>query len=126
MNTTITDAMLQATEEVFTAQTKLDKALHYYALRLATVSLKALSAELYPGKREGEPMRAVSNDKERDLAIDWLTSHDKRLAILKAEVDAQRREVNVWNERGKNLRLIVRLSIACAGTAGASVEKGEE
>lgn len=67
-------------------QQGFDEADRAYQTRLANLTVSAFSAPLFPGKELGT-VRAASNDKEREAAIDKLISGDATLITL-----AQQRE----------------------------------
>jgi len=60
----------------------LTEAERHYKARLAELSIKALSAPLFPGKKDGDPNRPAGNDTERDLAIQKLVATDMDLITL--------------------------------------------
>jgi hypothetical protein len=61
-------------------QDMFDKADRAYKTRLADLTIQAFSAQLFPGK-DGQ-MVAASNDKQRDAAVDQVTSTDSHLVQL--------------------------------------------
>lgn len=70
-----------------------------YKAYLAEVTIRAFSAPLFPGKKDGEPNRPASNDTEREAAIAQLVGTDPKLITLAVEREsALRMLVQVKNQ----------------------------
>ena len=70
-----------------------------YKAYLAEVTIRAFSAPLFPGKKDGEPNRPASNDTEREAAIMQLVGTDPKLITLAVEREsALRMLVQVKNQ----------------------------
>jgi hypothetical protein len=73
-------------------QSALDMINASYESMLTTLTLLAYSEPLFPGKKDGDPLRVASNDDERKLAVQLMIQRDvefKRVADLRD--DAQRK-----------------------------------
>ncbi len=73
--------LLNAPAYILDAQRAFDIADRAYQTRLASLTITAFSASLFPGKEPGTT-RAASNDKEREAAIDKLITSDPDLIAL--------------------------------------------
>lgn len=80
--------LLALPEMIRTEQASFDQADFNYRSALASITIRAFSEPLFPGKKEGEGLRCASNDTEREAAISRLATTDSELMIA-----AQRREI---------------------------------
>ncbi len=109
---TIATALAESPEQLNTAQKRLDLVRFEYEAYLTTLSIQALSTPLFPGKTPEDPQRAASNEKERDLAIQYVCQGDPGYRRLQAEFEAAQRDVTLCRDRQANARLIAQLLLS--------------
>lgn len=71
--------LLSLPRQIEAAQAEFDKHDFYYREALATITIRAFSEPLFPGKKDGEGLRAASNDTEREAAIQRLATTNERI-----------------------------------------------
>ncbi len=79
----IIDLLINTPCHILMAQSAYNEADRAYQIRLAEVTINALSAAIFPGK-DGA-LRAATNDTERAAAVDKLTATDERLTTLRIQ-----------------------------------------
>jgi hypothetical protein len=89
---TLISELLAIPTRINELQSALDMINATYESMLTTLTLLAYSEPLFPGKKEGDPLRIASNDDERKLAVQIMLQRDaefKRVADVRD--DAQRK-----------------------------------
>jgi hypothetical protein len=81
--------------DILEKQAAFDEADRAYKTRLAALTLDAFRAPLFPGKKDGDPMRPAGNDAERDAALDSLASTDPQLVVLVQARELAQRELSL-------------------------------
>lgn len=101
--------LLAIPTRIIELQSALDLINATYEPMLTTLTLLAYNEPLFPGKKDGDPLRIAANDDERKLAVQIMLQRDaefKRIAEVRE--DAQRK---LAYERNKleAFRIVVRL-----------------
>lgn len=86
--------LLDLPDDIFDYQKIYDSVLIQYETRLSDLSYKALSIPMFPGKKD-EPLRAASNDKEREIAISQTLIADEKMKILTNELNEAKNELTL-------------------------------
>ena len=111
--TPITDALINelasAPDALNKAQAEVDRIRLEYDRSLVDLSIQALSIPLFPGKTSEDPKRAAANEKERDLAIQFMCQHDAAFGMLAVALEDAQRELTLRRDRQTNFRLIAQL-----------------
>lgn len=105
----IISMLLNGPRDICDAQATFDVADRLYKARLAQITIGAFNVPLFPGKKEGEPMRAASNDTERDAAVAHMIANDVTLIDLVQEREAALRSLSYAKNRFEAARLIAGL-----------------
>jgi hypothetical protein len=100
--------LLSAPDEIAAAKKTLDAARVSYERWAIRLSLVALSQKLFEGK---DGPRPAGNDKERDLALDYVFNRSDALRERRAVMEAAQRDYDLWKHRNENYQLIARLII---------------
>jgi len=98
--------LMDAAEEIDSAQQKYDDALDKYVERRALIEFGALTDKEHFQDKDGQP-RSAANDVERRSLQKLLVAQDRDLAPLRKEMQAARRVLKLWQSREKNARLIL-------------------
>ena len=93
-------------------QADFDATDRAYKAYLAEVTIRAFSAPLFPGKKDGEPNRTASNDTEREAAIMQLVGTDAKLIALAAEREAALRMLQQVRNQFEGVKLAAQLMAA--------------
>lgn len=101
--------LLDLPADIKKKQEAFDSADTVYQGVLATVTLKAYSETLFPGKKDGEPKRAASNDDERKAAVAILTTGDSTLAKHAEERERALRELQEAKNKFEGAKLAAAL-----------------
>lgn len=81
------EQLMHAPARIAQAQAAYDAADAAYKRLLTRLSMVALTAPLFPGKREGDAPRPAANEAERELAIETMAAENQDL-IAAAEARA--------------------------------------
>src|SRR6185295_16272354 len=87
--------LMDAAEEIDSAQQKYDDALDKYVERRALIEFGALTDKEHFQDKDGQP-RSAANDVERRSLQKLLVAQDRDLAPLRKEMQAARRVLKLW------------------------------
>lgn len=105
----VVETLLLGPANIQTAQELFDKADQDYKRSLTDVSIEALSAVIFPGKKPEDPKRVAGNEEERSLAIQKLATTNARLITLSANRDAALRELQRERNQFEAAKLLAAL-----------------
>jgi hypothetical protein len=74
--------LLAAPARIRPLQTAYDEADRAYRSRLITLTFEAFTQPLFPGKKDGDPMRIAGNEDERTAAVEKKCGQDATLIQL--------------------------------------------
>lgn len=104
--------LLALPEMIRTAQADFDQADFTYRQTLASITIRAFSEPLFPGKKEGEGLRPASNDTEREAAIEKLATSDSALIITAQQREITLRALMQVKNEFEAVKLVAQLVIA--------------
>ncbi len=103
----LVDMLIQLPERICEAQEVRDQARAHYARTTSRLATAALTMEVFRDK-DGKN-RIAANEKERELAIGYAIQASKSAQKQKEELDRAERELDRWQARAANYRMIARL-----------------
>lgn len=106
--------LLALPEMIRAAQAEFDQADFTYRQTLASITIRAFSEPLFPGKKEGEGLRPASNDTEREAAIEKLATSDSALIIAAQQREVTLRALMVAKNEFEAVKLVTQLLITQA------------
>lgn len=112
---TIIDLLYRSADDLFGAQTELDALRIEYEILLTSLSIDALTAEIFPAKSDPSQVRAALNDRERELAIEHVGQGDPRFMETRLAYEAAQRKVKRLKDMQENARLIAQMMISRLG-----------
>lgn len=104
--------LIDAPGKIAEAQKLVDDAVRLYSARLSIVTIKAFSAALFPGKKDGDPNRPASNDTEREAAIQQLITSDPVLEGYAQAREAALRELTRLRGEFEAFKLVMQYLIS--------------
>lgn len=105
--------LLDLPDDIFDYQKIYDTVLIQYETRLSDLSYKALSSPMFPGKKD-EPLRAASNDKEREIATSQTLIADEKMKILTNELNEAKNELTLAKNKYEAAKIAASLLAAQA------------
>lgn len=109
---TIIDQLFRAADDLSDAQRELDSIRIQYEMLLTTLSIAALSVEIFPSKGDLNQYRPALNDKEREIAIEHTCQGDPRFMETRIKYEQAQRKVRLCRDVQENARLISQMMIS--------------
>ena len=109
---TLVRQLLNLPAEIGQWQADFDATDRAYKAQLAEITIRAFSAPLFPGKKEGEGNRPASNDTEREAAVAQLVATDGKLITLATEREAALRMLQQVRNQFEAVKIAAQLLIS--------------
>lgn len=109
--TSVAMGLISISEDVATAQRHYDAVKAEFDGQTVAVSIRALSAALFPGKTPDDPLRPAANDLERKLAVEMTLQTSSLWTELRQQTEEAERNLRLARDTQENLRLVAQLMI---------------
>lgn len=101
--------LIDLPDDIYEYQKVYDTVSAMYEARLSDLTFKALSTTMFPGKKEGEPLRAASNDDERKIATSQVLIADEKFKLLTQELNEAKNELTLAKNKYEAAKIAANL-----------------
>ncbi len=101
--------LLDGSRTIETLQETFDHEDRLYQTLLTKLSFEALTASIFPGKKEGEAMRAASNDSERETAVKYVCAADPAFVEQAIRRETALRKLQAEKTRYEGAKIVATL-----------------
>lgn len=101
--------LMDLPEDICDFQVIFDTVSMSYAAHLSDLTFKAFNTLMFPGKKDGEPLRVASNEEERRVAVSQVIAADEKMKILTREFNEAQRELTLAKMKYESAKIIANL-----------------